>query len=62
MDSGNGHFEMTDKLDELEALIEEHPNHGGVFSIGDKVELRGSKFRVCKITPKKLVLRLQPKN
>jgi len=33
----------------------------GVFAVGDIVELRGSRFRVRKITKKDLVLRLLPR-
>jgi len=31
---------------------------GGIFSVGEELEIKGSKFRVRKITRKDLILRL----
>ncbi len=61
MDSGEGNFKRFEKTEELKSLQEEFQNHGGVFSVGDEIPIRGSLFKVSKITPKKLILRLQPK-
>ena len=58
MDTGRGNFEQFNDPTEIEGLIKKYPNHGGVFSIGEKIEVKGSRFKVVKITPKKLTLRL----
>ena len=34
------------------------PLFGSLFAIGEEVSLKGYKFRVTKVTPKKLTLRL----
>ena len=58
MDTGAGHFrQATDKeIENAEALKPVSMNH--FFAVGEKVEIRGSHFKVAKITPKKLILRL----
>ncbi|MFH1258330.1 MAG: hypothetical protein ABII74_00705 [Elusimicrobiota bacterium] len=53
MDSGQGHFVTADNQEELRSLINNYPDHGGIFSIGQTVEVEGSYFKVSKITPKK---------
>jgi hypothetical protein len=72
MDTGKGGFvnlgtfyddEMSGK-DAIHAIEEAHkkyPNHGGVFFIGQNIELAGSNFRVLAITKKTMTLRLLPK-
>jgi len=61
MDSGNGNFVMLERA-RAEALLsgeEEKPERaGGIFSVGEELEIKGSKFRVRKITRKDLILRL----
>jgi len=61
MDSGQGYFVTADNQKKLKNLINDYPDHGGIFSIGQIVEIKGSHFKVSKITPKKLILRLLPK-
>ena len=64
MDTGNGEFEMLQKerLDALLSRQEEMPERaGGIFSVGEQLEIKGSKFKVRKITRKDLVLRLLPR-
>ena len=64
MDTGKGTFEQLNaegeaKINELMAQLEaKHPKHGGWFQEGEIVELKGSTFRVKKITPTSIVLRL----
>ena len=41
--------------------IELVQNIGGIFKVGQVVEVKGSFFKVSKITPKKLTLRLLSK-
>ena len=60
MDTGNGKFEQFDPKD-LEEMLEQHPQHGGVFKVGEIVELKGSRFRVQSIKPKGLRLKLLQK-
>lgn len=62
MDTGEGRFREFEKMEELPDLQSEHPNHGGVFTVGEEIELKGSRFRVKHISPKELRLKLLPKN
>ena len=61
MDSGEGRFEML-RQERANALLsgeEEMPERaGGIFSVGEELEINGSKFRVRKVTRKDLILRL----
>lgn len=61
MDTGEGYFrQATDKeIEKAEALEPVSMNH--FFGVGEQVEIRGSHFKVAKITPKKLILRLLPR-
>lgn len=61
MDTGEGKFKEFEALEQLEELKKEFPKHGGVFKIGEIVELKGSRFRVKNIKPDKLILKLLPK-
>lgn len=67
MDTGEGRFkEFSGKNeDELAGRInnlqKEYPKHGGVFVVGEILELKGSKFRVKSIKPTELRLKLLPK-
>lgn len=61
MDDLTGNFQMADSDEELKELMEQTPDHGGIFTVGERLVIKGSHFKVCKITPKKLTLRLQPK-
>jgi len=64
MDTGKGYFE-TSKDDEAfdkfcQRMEGKHSELGAFFTTGEEVILRGSRFRIGTITPKKLVLRLLP--
>jgi len=64
MDTGDGRFEMLEleRYDKLLRGEEEMPERaGGIFSVGEQLEIKGSKFKVKKITRKDLVLRLLPR-
>lgn len=67
MDTGNGKFKEFEAKDDEEfeekklKLFEQYPKHGGVFKIGEEVELKGSKFRVKSIKPNELRLKLLPR-
>ena len=58
MDDGRGNFIPMENLDNLEHLQEQHPKHGGVFSLGEIVELKGSRFKVKSINPTTIRLKL----
>jgi len=62
MDSGNGNFIPGESVEKLKKLFGEYSNHGGIFSVGEVVEIKGSFFKVSKILPKKMTLRLLTKN
>ena len=75
MDTGNGRFERFDipkeagqdeAFDKLfkqqQKLLQElYPNHGGTFSEGEELEIKGSRFRISKIIHNGLKLELLPK-
>lgn len=64
MDSGEGRFvpvEGEDPLERQRAIVrlrKKYPKSKGVFSIGEEVEIKGSKFQVTKIFGKAIHLRL----
>lgn len=67
MDSGKGYFEQAtatsekDLENKLAQMSAKFPEHGGVFKQGEILEIKGSRFRIGTITPKKMVLRLLSK-
>jgi len=64
MDTGKGMFEQVkaeneEQLKEMMKSLEgKHPNHGGWFREGEVVELKGSTFRVKRIKPTEITLKL----
>ena len=58
MDTGNGYFEMRNDLQELEKMAKRITNSGDNFTVGEKVELKGSLFRIKSIKPNELRLKL----
>jgi nitroimidazol reductase NimA-like FMN-containing flavoprotein (pyridoxamine 5'-phosphate oxidase superfamily) len=64
MDTGQGRFEeVTAKNEEelklmMRLLEGKHPDHGGWFREGEIVELKGSRFRVKRIKPTEITLKL----
>ena len=64
MDQGNGNFKKffaEDIQAEEKKLHKEFPNHGGTFTIGEELEIKGSKFKVMKIMRNRMMLKLLPK-
>jgi len=61
MDTGEGRFKELKTLEELRSMQEEYPLHGGVFTKGEIVELKGSRFKIKTISPKELRLKLLPR-
>ena len=60
MDSGKGRFEAMESLDlEYEmGMRKKFPKSKGIFSVGEELEIKGSRFRVKKITPFGILLKL----
>ena len=64
MDTGKGRFEQVQadneqQLEEAKKLLQsKYPQHGGWFREGEIVELKGSTFRVKRIKPTEIVLKL----
>ena len=64
MDTGKGYFEQLQavneqQVEEMKKLLQEkHPEHGGWFREGEVVELKGSRFRVKRIKPTEITLKL----
>ena len=60
MDSGEGRF-IQAKREILEGLKGDYPKHGGIFTVGEELEIRGSKFCVKDISPFGIKLKLLKK-
>jgi len=58
MDTGEGRFEMLKSLADLEKATKEHPKSKGVFTVGEELEIKGSRFRVKEISPFGIRLKL----
>ena len=63
MDTGKGYLEMIDekKAEQIIAVGKTGARVPSVFSIGEILEIKQSRFKVKKITPKGLTLRVLPK-
>lgn len=60
MDTGKGYLRML-KENEKALLMSEEPNRTDIFTVGEEVTIRESRFRIAKITDKKITLRILPK-
>ena len=66
MDQGDGRFKMLDeaRLSDLYASFstqeEKLQAQKRLFSVGEEVQIKDSRFRITRITPKKLILKLLP--
>jgi len=64
MDTGKGKFvDLTPKEGEdvgalMQLLEEKYPNHGGWFQEGEVLVIKGSTFRVKRIKPTEITLKL----
>jgi len=63
MDTGQGSLKMLKKLeyDQLIKGTQEGARTGSLFRVGEIVTIKESRFRIKKITPKGLTLRVLPK-
>lgn len=60
MDTGDGRFITYTEPHELKELREKHRNSRGVFTVGEEIEIRGSRFKVKDIGPFEIKLKLLP--
>lgn len=61
MDTKDGHLKLLEE-NEKAMLMSEKPDRTDIFSVGEEVSIRDSKFRVVKITTKKITLRILPRD
>lgn len=61
MDTGDGKFVELDDVTSEKEVRKKFKYPGGKFDVGEILELKSSYFRVTKITPKKLILKLLPR-
>lgn len=62
MDTGKGIFIPAENDTELQKLMKKHPKHGGWFTVGEHITIKGSKFRVKSIKPTEIRLKLLPRS
>lgn len=58
MDSGDGRFVEVDDTDKIDELRKKYQNSKGIFTVGEKIEIKGSLFQVKKISPFYINLKL----
>ena len=58
MDSGEGRFVQFADISQLEALREQYPKSKGIFTVGEELEIKGSRFIVKDISPFGIKLKL----
>lgn len=60
MDTGEGRFERLSDLqpETLKEARKRHPKSKGVFTVGEELEIRGSRFKVKDISPFGIKLKL----
>lgn len=58
MDTGKGKLVEFNDAIELQKLQKKHPNHGGWFTVGEELEIRGSQFRIKSVKPTEIRLKL----
>jgi len=60
MDTGEGRF-IQGEYNDLIAMRNKFENPGGIFKVGETIEIRGSLFKISKIIRNGLKLELLPK-
>ena len=60
MDSGEGRMEKLTSLDleYIEGMRAKHPKSKGIFTVGEELEIKGSQFKVHRITPFGVLLKV----
>lgn len=60
MDTGEGRFKLL-ATEEHEELLLQNSGRTDIFTVNEIVNIRDSLFKITKITPKKMILRVLPK-
>lgn len=60
MDSGEGHIELMDRERMIELINNNLSEATKFFLVGEVVKVKDLRFRITKITTKKLTLRVLP--
>ena len=59
MDTGKGRMRML--TDERGRIVPTEELRRPAFRVGDEVDVNGSRFRITRVSPKKLTLRILPR-
>jgi len=59
MDSGEGRMVKVDSDDHRRELRKRYPKSKGIFKLGEIVEIKGSSFKVARINPFGILLKVQ---
>jgi len=63
MDTGEGSFRLFGEkdLETINKMKATNDQLGSIFSVNEELKIKDSRFRIIKITTKKMTLRLLPK-
>ncbi len=61
MDTGKGSFVLKPEGQSRKEIEKKYPGHGGWFTVGETIIIRGSNFRVKSVKPTEIRLKLLPK-
>ncbi len=61
MDQGDGTFKQFDSLLKAQEAKTENPLFGGIFTKGEILEIKGSRFKITQVLHKGLKLTLLPR-
>ena len=61
MDTGKGRFEPIDAVDVRQLIKNSDRPVDGLFTVGEELLIKNSRFRVQSIRPKKMILKLLKK-
>ncbi len=59
MDSGEGRMVMVDPGTDLDELRKRYPKSKGIYEVGEVVEVKVSSFKVARINPFGILLKVQ---
>lgn len=60
MNTGKGRFEEVKDLESVDEMRKKYPESKGIFTVGEELEIRGSRFKVKDISPWGMKLKLLP--
>ena len=58
MDTGEGRFKKFSNIEDVPELRKTYPKSKGIFTVGEKIEIKGSLFQVKDISPFGIKLKL----